>query len=305
MDEWVLFLERGKKDLELSQKLFQENQDYEMSAYVAQQALEKYVKAYLLKSNIVEKARDLGHFQMPRIFSLIAAQFNLIKRNTDKSNPFHLVLEHMSNVIDHLKKLFETIRDDNKKLVHWWKYSLKITQDIEDEDYKKFIELMSRTGSRLGKSFETYFGSSLNPNIEKFAKISKELPADILTISENMEKAATQLKNKKILSKEEARRVSNEEISVLLKIINLQKRGKPKGSLSISELEKALIMFDILTNYLDLIMQTYPHEIIGRYPRLLDVSTTETYTKHKENLWEMSSNVKNSCNEIEMKIKNN
>lgn len=259
-----MFLERGKKDVDLSEKLFQENQDYEISAYVAQQALEKCVKAYLLKSKIVEKPREFGHFQMPRIISLISIQFNIIKRNTDKSNPFHLVLEHMSNLVDHLKKLFESIRDDDAKLIRWWKYSLKITQEVKDEDYTKFVELMSRTGNRLGKSFEAYFSKKLNPNIEKFAKISTELPSDILSISENMEKASLQLKDKKILSKEKARTTSNQEISVLLKIINLQKQGKDKGNLSINELEKSLVMFDILTNYLDLIMQTYPHEIIGR-----------------------------------------
>lgn len=42
MTEWELFLERGRKDVRLSQTLFQENHDYEMSAYVAQQALEKF-----------------------------------------------------------------------------------------------------------------------------------------------------------------------------------------------------------------------------------------------------------------------
>jgi HEPN domain-containing protein len=55
MEEWELFLERGRKDIKLAESLFQENHDYKMSAYVAQQALEKYVKAYLLKSKIVKK----------------------------------------------------------------------------------------------------------------------------------------------------------------------------------------------------------------------------------------------------------
>lgn len=305
MEEWGLFLERGRKDVKLSQTLFQENHDYEMSAYVAQQALEKYVKAYLLKSKIVEKPKDLGHYQIPRIISTISTQFNIIKRNTDKSNPLHLVTEQMSNMTDHLRKLFEFVRDDDKKLVHWWKKSLKIPQDVKDEDYERFVDLMSRTGSRLGKSFEAYSVNRLNPNMDKFAQISKELPKQIQFISENMEDATNQLKNKTILPRNEIKSKTNDEIAVLLKIISLQKQGKIKGNLSLTELEKSLVMFDILTNYVDLLMETYPHEIIGRYPRMDTVSTTETYEKHKDELWNLIINVKNSCDEIEIKIKNN
>ncbi len=44
MEEWKLFLERGKKDLDISQKVFQDNHDYEIASYIAQQALEKHLK---------------------------------------------------------------------------------------------------------------------------------------------------------------------------------------------------------------------------------------------------------------------
>lgn len=302
MDTWEIFLQRGKKDVLLSQKLFQENHDYEMSAYVAQQALEKFVKAYLLKSKIVANPRDLGHYQIPRIISTISTQFNIMKRNTDKSNPLYLMLEHMSNIIDHSRKLFESIRDGDEKLVHWWKKSLEISQDVKDEDYERFVELMSRTGDRLGKSLTTYFANRLNPNTEKFAQISKELPKEIQMVSEYMEEAVKQLKNKSIVPVDEIKSKSNAEIAALLKIINLQKQGKIKGNLPIYELEKSVVMFDILANYVDLLMETYPHEIIGRYPQMNDGLTTEEYEKHKDELWNLIINVKHSCDEIEMKI---
>ena len=61
MEEWKLFLNRGKRDLEISQKVFENHYDYEIASYIAQQALEKYLKAYLLKSKVVEKPEDLGH----------------------------------------------------------------------------------------------------------------------------------------------------------------------------------------------------------------------------------------------------
>ena len=67
MEEWELFYERGKKDITLSQSLFEENCDYEMSAKVAQQALEKFLKAYLLKLKIIKN---------PKIRTLFTAWYN-------------------------------------------------------------------------------------------------------------------------------------------------------------------------------------------------------------------------------------
>ena len=122
-----------------------------------------------------------------------------------------------------------------------------------------------------------------------------------------MTKATSQLKNKEIMSQNESKKFANNELSTLLKIIQLQKLGKIKGSIPTAGLEKALIVSDVLANYIHLIMRTHPHAILGRYPIFIEerVSSTQLYEKHKEGVLNLISDVKESCNEIEMKIKNN
>lgn len=55
--EWSGFLERGKADLEACKRA-----DAQLSAYLAQQAVEKHAKALILKCGIGCKPGRLGHF---------------------------------------------------------------------------------------------------------------------------------------------------------------------------------------------------------------------------------------------------
>ena len=303
MEEWSLFLERGKKDLDISQLIFKNHQDYEIGAYFAQQALEKHLKAYFLRTKVIEKPEDLGHFQIIYLLTVIGPHFNTIKRNTDKSSPIYLVIEYVTNIITHLKKLFKSIKKNDEKLIHWWKYSIKIEQSIDDEDYKKIIDSMSRSDGKLGKLFGNYTEQTLNKNMDISAKISKQLPDEIRSVAEKMENTSTKLKNKEIILQQELKEFEN----LVIKIIQLQRQGKIKGNIPIVDLEKLLIVYYVLTNYIDLIMRTHPHNIIGRYPRIIEdgISSTQLYQKHKEGVWNLILEVKKSCNEIEMKIKNN
>ena len=216
-------------------------------------------------------------------------------------------MEHMVNIFDHLKKLFDSIKNNDEKLIHWWKYSIKVEQNIVDDDYKKFIDLMSRSGGRLQKSFEMYTQQILNKNLDQFAQISKQLSSEILEVAEKMAKSTSQLKNKEIIPQSQTREFVNDELNTLTKIIEFQKLGKIKGNLSIYDLEKALIVSDVLANYIDLVMRTHPHTIIGRYPINIkdDITSTQLYEKHKDDVWNLILEVRESCNEIEMKINYN
>ena len=297
MEEWSLFLERGKKDLDISQLIFKNHQDYEIGAYFAQQALEKHLKAYFLRTKVIEKPKDLGHYQIYHILTLVETHFKGIKRSTNKSNPFYLVIEYVTNIITHLKKLFNSIKKNDEKLIHWWKYSIKIEESIDDEDYKKIIDSMSGLSEKLEKSFGNYIEQTFTP------EILKQLPDEIRSVAEKMENTSTKLKNKEIILQQELKEFEN----LVIKIIQLQRQGKIKGNIPIVDLEKLLIVYYVLTNYIDLIMRTHPHNIIGRYPRIIEdgISSTQLYQKHKKGVCNLIMDVRESCNEIEMKIKNN
>lgn len=102
----------------------------------------------MLKTRVVEKPEDLGHYQIPHILTIVVTHFNTIKRNTNKSSPFHLVMEYMTNIFDHLKKLFHAIKNNDEKLIQWWKYSIKIEQSIEDEAFSGTISITGTSSLR-------------------------------------------------------------------------------------------------------------------------------------------------------------
>ena len=69
----------GQIDLENSEKQYEE-EEYMLSAFLAQQALEKHVKAYLLKNDIFDNVKKLGHLPL---FSMINS---LIDQYEEASN---------------------------------------------------------------------------------------------------------------------------------------------------------------------------------------------------------------------------
>lgn len=304
MTYWDLFLKRGKRDLDISERIFKNHDDFEMAAYMAQQALEKHVKSYLMKSDFIEDPKKVGHFQIPTLISLIGERINIIKRNSNPSNPFYLVIEHYSIMLDHLRKLIESIKNDDEKLIHWWKYSLKIIEKIDDKDYEKFVDLNQRTVKRLKNSFGIFENNQLNINLQNLQKVSKELTGKISQYTENMNKTLDMANKKDENLKNESLKYAKDGLNTLNLIFELKKQGKLKNNSSISELEKSIIISNILV-HIELILSTYPHESIGRYPKMIDKehSSTDLYTKRKDDLWELIQQVKTICIELENKIR--
>lgn len=68
------FITQGKEDLKRSEILFEEG-DIGGSIFSAQQALEKYLKAYLIKANIFSNPKKMGHLPFGAILGLVGFLF--------------------------------------------------------------------------------------------------------------------------------------------------------------------------------------------------------------------------------------
>lgn len=296
------FTERGRKDLLMSEDSFKNTSDFELAAYLAQQALEKFLKAYLLKAGLISNPKELGHIQIIALLSKLKDQIKNEKRNKPNTDAFVKLIDQNLSLEGNLADFFDQLRRDQDKKVYWWKFSLNMTIDgIEnDEDYKKFIDTMSNGGARVKKSFNTYVDTKLTPNMQKINQISPELASNAQQLSNTYSSSADDLSKKSLSTSNQ--NLKNEIFNLFQQLKNLIESGK-LPQISKDDLKKQYVLADILINFLSIIMRLFPHEELGRYPALIDgKSSTKIYEERKEYLWDLIQEVKDDCNEIEKRI---
>lgn len=124
--EWWCLLDRGKADLKACRTV-----DAQLSAYLAQQAIEKHAKALILKCGISIKPYQMGHFVVRRVIGeLVNDQYDLLcKSFKDRGLP-----------VQQIKPLWAAI-DDKLKMVEtqptlkeiFFKDSLGISHDEKEQ----------------------------------------------------------------------------------------------------------------------------------------------------------------------------
>src|SRR5690349_2754639 len=85
---WKSFLDQAELDLKRSKNLF-ESGDYGFSAYSAQQALEKHVKSYFYKLNLIDDdPQRFGHLPLSAIITDLRHEMNNIERRQQSNKLF-------------------------------------------------------------------------------------------------------------------------------------------------------------------------------------------------------------------------
>src|SRR3970040_197810 len=97
--DWEDLLRRGKEDLKRSKEIFEKFSDYELSAYLAQQALEKHVKAYLLNVGAIQEPEKLKHIQFLGIISLIKDSINKLAKKHRNEKSLFLIFQQSETVV--------------------------------------------------------------------------------------------------------------------------------------------------------------------------------------------------------------
>ena len=120
--EWSGFLDRGKADLEACKMA-----DAQLSAYLAQQAVEKHAKALILKCGIGSKPGRLGHFVLKGMIDELVNQESTARK----------IATEKGWSIQHLKTTWEFLGGKLKELESgpkWKEMMFKESLQIEHND---------------------------------------------------------------------------------------------------------------------------------------------------------------------------
>ena len=139
MIDYKDFMQYAEIDLDISKTLYKKKQ-YGSAAYHTQQALEKYLKSYFLKSNLIENTKDLGHLQYPEIINEAISIFENQRKKEENSNMIKMLdasIEHYSII----KEMFTKVKQSQDKKILFWKASMGIELTANEKNMLQGIRI--------------------------------------------------------------------------------------------------------------------------------------------------------------------
>ncbi len=285
--DYLDFFQYGQTDIQRSKKFYNEN-DYQISAFFAQQALEKYLKGYLLKNEIIDNVKNLGHLQIPEI---IAEMMSYSKKINPNSNDY---LKSGLDALENLSDLFVLIESKRDVKVAVWKNSLSLPLDKNEsnivEGYvKKFI-----------KRTDEFFKQSKIASSD-YEKILEKLELNKIDTSTLTEKEKIGVEFLKKVPDMLAMKTDESALEFMNKVMNHYGWGSGGGTLPkelSNNMTKYLKLWKCL-DWADIIVSTYPHQEISRYPFQINGKMVDKiYTEQKDDLKNLLEMVKTTCKEI-------
>lgn len=288
MDYDDLF-QNGRLDLGAAKILF-DNECYGQTAFFLQQALEKHVKAFMLKNNVFENVAELKHLPYVKIIEMY---LELIKSANEQvpQLQFNLLIHIFEYIFGFLKKL---THDEALKIIIW-KNSLQIPlSDIETplsiNLNIEFEKIMNEFMSDLPNFSKRY---------KKYVNLDEINQKNTSTFDEK-QKASVNFLNK-LDSNLDSSQQSNFSLTDIEELLTVAKHGTGKNSFS----KKETLMFNnfmiIMQSFewLDITIDLFPHETLSRYPISVDGEMiSELYVQYKDTLHELMDKTEITCNEI-------
>lgn len=287
MIDYQDFVKYADENLARSDLLFKNN-DLRYAVFSAHEALELYLKAYLLKYQIISKPKDAGHLAYPAIFLKLADEFKREIRNPNTNQDKNLWLSALQH-LDNMKSVINDMKDFQKCII-LWKNSINITLDKNEEENLQNIlkKLKQSTTTQIEKVGSFVF----TPQFE--SKMTKpNVNPDVKQIGNIM---------KKYYNK--SRKDVNADISGLGPELFSASQdfltGKKTG-LSQQVVSSILKQFAILRtmNWMPMMVYSFSHQQISRYPTQIGNSTADKlYQENKKSVEEFLQKINATCNEI-------
>ena len=321
---WEDLLERGKKDLLLSQRLIDDDPDD--AAYKAQQALEKHIKALLLRFGVFTNPKKLGHFPMYGIMKTIK---DIMKNMPVPKHLKEAGFPNPEDMINGCLKELKSIKGNPTIMIAWWRHSLGIPLNNEEkkicnspawafpQQQIQKIEAVTRTQLQQIKNNkqDTY------TQLKKPSKNSIENDAlrteTVLTEQEPDNKtndAVVDISNRDFTANENYidglaipklgsgyHDIDSELLSFALGniVVGTTRQNQEKFPIDL----KGLLVCIICTGFVDKIIDMFPHEVIGRYPAVINGEKTSVlYNRHKGGLGQLIKGIADSCQTIDNHI---
>lgn len=298
---WKSFFDQAETDLQRAKNLFSSD-DFGFSAYCAQQALEKYIKSYFYKLDLIENNNTyrFGHMPLSAILSDIKRETRRIEHQQRNNRLFSNMLKPLISLYKPLMDIFHEMKEPEQKIL-WWKYSLNLPSATQIFDEK--LKVMSKSLSKFNNTLNLYNEQQLDPNLNK---IQQTFPKDferILTLRDDMKdmaEAAIELN----LDKMKQKQGGIENISNLLESFDeLQNSDEPIGKFIQGDMKRLMAYTRGVILHCGTIMKSFPHEDIGRYPTEIDgKESTLLYAENHEGLLLLINEISDVCDKIKTQI---
>ena len=280
---WEDFHNQSERDYQCSEILMS-NQHFENSAYLLQQCVEKNLKAMILKIDSQTNLRNLGHLPLVGLLEKLESQFKAVYRGSQDKNTKQALLQ-VTTIISKLKNALRRVQ--GKDWESAWKKSLGIKLTAEED--KKMINLENELGSavepmiqNLMPVFEDY-RVNLSQQDSPLAKSLLSLTAIGLQFDKSNGAYTA------VSDADENRIDVHEILSLAFRLMYelLQSNAK---STKTRDLLVIAVFIGIHTN---IMIETFAHETVGRYPRMVGgKSSISLYKIHSNDLVLLSKKVR-------------
>jgi len=284
---------QAQKDIKRA-RLLHEKGDYGFSAYSTQQALEKYLKAYIMKIGITKNPDNFKHLTYPKLFEEIVSDLKnqrLEPKNSEIANNFLDTFIEFFHDFSEIIKGFE--KSDPKKIL-CWKESLGITSNNEDKKILQGLEIeLNKLKTKIFSGMMEFFNSI--SNLPTQANID---PVGVSKLIALLQRACQSLISNSNINLEK-------ELNELQVIVAPHLFGMKEDSISRKDSDFFLKFFGLVRTFqwIGEVIATYPHEEIGRYP--IDIggqSSSDIYEEQKEELLDLINSVELTCQQIKTVI---
>ena len=301
MIDYREFMLQGQSDIERARELFTK-EDYGFAAYSAQQGFEKYLKSYFMKLNII-KNPDIGHLPYSELLKIIVDEYNeLIKYENDD-----IIIQYLQTSKDYfnsLKNILDSFQKSDPKKILLWKSSLKI--ELNDDEQKisngidielgKLQSIMLNGLAQLFSNLQSQESETVDSDNVQGSKIMN--PDDSQRLVEWMVHIIQNVQQN--IETDFIKEVNNFE-----EIISPYLYGVKENSFSKQDTDFIMKFFKIWKTFswLGLILLSYPHEEIGRYPTNINHENSLKLYKEKNNeLLDLINILDSACLEIRTSI---
>ena len=294
---WQDFLDQAIRDQKSSKILFEEG-DFGNSAYLLQQCMEKYVKAVVFKHKLYNgEPKHLRHIQLPVLWRELSEKYDaMLKRSR---NP-HVAQwrRGFAEIMEAIQLFFDSIEKD--LMIVMWKESLEIPLTTEEKDkitsVKKRLEEIRPACKKIGRDYDDQFCK-----MKQFVKLSQTKRG------KQLEDFINFIRQYFKFEKIEDGRLSPQEMftiqtptDIVTTLDDILKKIGPGGHSGISRKGMVLvILLSWIFTFQGVILKTFPHESIGRYPRPINGEDSDKlYVQHKKALMKLSNEVDTACKRL-------
>ena len=300
-EDWTSFYEQAIRDQTSSKILFQ-NEDFGNSAYHLQQCIEKYVKAVILKHKLYNNPQKLGHLPLRFLWKELRKIHGATLKHS--RNPRVAKWQHQFlQITDPIQAFYDSVPHDLKIVI--WKWSLEIPISEEEKtkiaSEKEKLEKIRPLCIEMGRDYDYQFQELLQ-------KI-KQLPIKKRRQFEDFIKFIRQyfkfykLEDESLSPQEIFTIQTPSNIATTLEKFN-KLNPRDKSGISKERLVLVLLVSWVFTFY-DIILRTFTHESIGRYPITIDgESSNNLYKQHKDALLRLSTKVDVACKRLDEMLHN-